>query len=99
MFPNDWRNLLDHEDEHDPRANGEEKVVHLEEVVEALRLLILQEGLNAKDGRKVHDERGSDRGPGRERCDTRFPAHVRLWYVREDGREDGEQRVGDWGHC
>ena len=98
MFPNDWRNLLGHKDEQDPRAKGEKNIVHLEEGVEALRLLVLHEALNAKDGGEVRDERGGDRGPGRERCDARLPAHIRLWHEGEDGREDGEQRVGDWGH-
>jgi len=41
IFPNDWCNLLDHEDEQNSRAKSEEKVVHLEERVEALRLLVL----------------------------------------------------------
>ena len=98
MFPNHWRNLFDHEDKQDSRAKGEEEVVQLEEGVEALRLLVLQEALDAKDGGEVRDEGGGDSGPGRERCDTRLPAHIRLWQVREDGREDNEQRVGDWGH-
>jgi hypothetical protein len=98
ILPNDWCNLLDHEDEQDTRTKAKKNVVDLEEGVEALRLLVLQKGLNAKDSREVHDERGGDRRPGRERCDTRFPAHVRLWQVGEDGREDGQQRVGDGGH-
>ena len=42
MFPNDWRNLLGHEDEHDPGTKSEDNIVNLEEGVEALRLLILE---------------------------------------------------------
>ena len=98
MFPNDWRNLLDHEDEQNPRTKSEEEIVDLEEGVEALCLLILQEALNAKDGGEIRDERGGDRRPGRERRDARLPAHVRFWHVGEDGCDDGEEHVSDWGH-
>jgi len=98
VFPNDWRNLLDHENEQDSRTKGEENVVDLEEGVEALRPVVLQEGLNAKDSREVRDERGGDRRPGRERCNAWLPAHIRLWHTGEDGGEENQQGVGDWGH-
>ncbi len=64
MLPNYWSDLLGYENEQDSRANGEENVMHLEEGVEALRRVVLQEGLNAKDSGEVRDERGGERGPG-----------------------------------
>lgn len=98
MLPNDWSDLLGHEDEQDSRAKGEEKVVHLEEGVEALRRAVLQEGLNPKDSGEVRDEGGGERGPGRDRCHARLPAHKRLRNPVEDGGEDGQQSVGDLNH-
>ena len=98
MFPNDWSDLLGHENEQDSRAKGEEKVVYLEEGVEALRRVVLQEGLNSKDSGEVRDERGRERRPGRERCNARLPAHIRLRNPEEDWGEDGQQGVGDLNH-
>ena len=98
MFPKDRCNLLDHEDEQNPRTKSEEEIVDLEEGVEALRVFILQEALNAKDDGEIRDEGGGDRRPGRERRDARLPAHIRFWQVEEDGCDDGKERVSDWGH-
>ena len=98
MLPNNWNDLLGHENEQNSRGKGEEKVMYLEEAVGVLRRVVLHQGLNGKDGGEVRDERGGDRGPGRERCDTRLPAHIRLRHPVEDGREDCQQGVGDLKH-